>query len=108
MPTERSRPAATSSIYKLQVAFGEAMDTTSNVGRLGALDFVREMNNLLWRQHGQQGRSQRNNHSPYWIISGSGIIGKAEEEEPLAEEAEELIRKREEARKAKDWKAADK
>jgi cysteinyl-tRNA synthetase len=36
-----------------------------------------------------------------------GVIGEVKKEEKLPKEAEELIRKREEARKAKDWKKAD-
>jgi cysteinyl-tRNA synthetase len=36
-----------------------------------------------------------------------GVIGKVEVEAVLPKEAEELIKKREEARKAKDWKTAD-
>jgi cysteinyl-tRNA synthetase len=36
-----------------------------------------------------------------------GVIGEAEVEEALPKEAEELIKKREEARKAKDWARAD-
>jgi cysteinyl-tRNA synthetase len=36
-----------------------------------------------------------------------GIIGEVEQEEPLPKEAKDLIQKREEARKAKDWAAAD-
>ncbi|MEM3609036.1 MAG: cysteine--tRNA ligase, partial [Candidatus Bathyarchaeia archaeon] len=37
-----------------------------------------------------------------------GVIGEVKREEKLPKEAEELIRKREEARKAKDWETADK
>ena len=37
-----------------------------------------------------------------------GVIGKIKIEDKLSQEAEELIRKREEARKAKDWETADK
>jgi len=37
-----------------------------------------------------------------------GVIGEVKKEEALPKEAEELIHKREEARKAKDWKTADK
>jgi cysteinyl-tRNA synthetase len=37
-----------------------------------------------------------------------GVIGEIRKEEKLPKEAEELIRKREEARKAKDWETADK
>jgi cysteinyl-tRNA synthetase len=36
-----------------------------------------------------------------------GVIGKVEVEATLPKEAAELIEKREEARKAKDWKTAD-
>jgi len=36
------------------------------------------------------------------------VIGEIKREEKLPEEAEELILKREEARKAKDWETADK
>jgi cysteinyl-tRNA synthetase len=37
-----------------------------------------------------------------------GVIGEVKKEEVLPKEAEELIRKREEARKSKDWETADK
>lgn len=37
-----------------------------------------------------------------------GVIGEVKKEEKLPKEAEELIRQREEARKAKDWATADK
>jgi cysteinyl-tRNA synthetase len=36
-----------------------------------------------------------------------GVIGEIEKDEELSDEAQQLIRKREEARKAKDWKTAD-
>ncbi len=36
-----------------------------------------------------------------------GVIGKVEAEAALPKEAEELIRKREKARKRKDWETAD-
>jgi cysteinyl-tRNA synthetase len=42
-----------------------------------------------------------------WEFDGVlGVIPK-QQEEPLPKEAEELIQKRQEARKAKDWKTAD-
>ena len=37
-----------------------------------------------------------------------GVIGEAKREEKLPKEAEELIRRREEARKTENWKKADK
>ena len=102
-------PAATSSICKLQVAFGEAMDDDLNVGAALAVlfDFVREINNLL-----DANMVSKEDAKAIISVVGDldrvlGIIGKAEKEEPLPKEAEELIKKREEARKAKDWKAAD-
>jgi len=36
-----------------------------------------------------------------------GVIGEVRREERLPKEAEELIRRREEARRAKDWETAD-
>ncbi len=36
-----------------------------------------------------------------------GVIGEVEKGQELSDEAQQLIRKREEARKAKDWKTAD-
>jgi cysteinyl-tRNA synthetase len=36
-----------------------------------------------------------------------GVVGEVKGEEKLPKEAEELIHRREEARRAKDWKTAD-
>ena len=37
-----------------------------------------------------------------------GVVGEVKKEKKLPKEAEELIRKREEARRAEDWETADK
>ena len=93
----------------VQADFGCAMDDDLNVSvALAALfDFVREVNALL--DADAVGRSEANEISA--LMRGFdgvlGVIGEVEREEALPKEAEELIAKREEARKAKDWAAAD-
>jgi len=93
----------------VQASFGEAMDDDLNVSvALGALfDFVREVNALL--DAGVVSRSEADEVGA--LMQGFdgvlGVIGEAEMEEALPKEAEELIKKREEARKAKDWARAD-
>jgi len=94
---------------KVQMDFGEAMDDDLNVSvALGTLfDFVREVNNLL--DAGVVSRSEA--EAVAGLMRGFdevlGVIGEVRTEEALPEGAEELIRKREEARKARDWKTAD-
>jgi cysteinyl-tRNA synthetase len=93
----------------VQASFGEAMDNDLNVSvALGALfDFVREVNALL--DAGVVSKSEADEVGA--LMQGFdgvlGVIGEAEMEEALPKEAEELIKKREEARKAKDWARAD-
>ncbi len=94
---------------RVQKDFCAAMDDDLNIGTaLAALfDFIRDINilvdgNLLSKEEAKQ---------IYDLMVGCdkvlGVIGEIKLEEKLPREAEELIRKREEARKAKDWKAAD-
>jgi cysteinyl-tRNA synthetase len=96
-------------IRKVQVGFGEAMDDDLNVSVALAVlfDFVRDVNNLL----DANAISKAEAEQVYALTAGFdkvlGVIGKVEAEAALPEEAEELIRKREEARKSKDWKTAD-
>ena len=93
----------------VQLAFGGAMDDDLNVSvALGALfDFVREVNALL--DAGAVSRSEAD--SVVALMKGFddvlGVIGKIKQEDALSKKAEELIEKREEARKAKDWATAD-
>ncbi len=93
---------------KVQTCFGAAMDDDLNVSvALASLfDFVRDVNNLL----DANALSREEAGRVYALIAGFdkvlGVIPKPAEE-TLPPEAAELIRKREEARKAKDWKSAD-
>ncbi len=99
----------TSAMNQVQKSFGEAMDDDLNISAaLAALfDFVREVNNLLDANM----FSKEEAKEVYKLMSGFdkvlGVIGEVKKEEKLPKEAEELILKREEARKAKDWKTAD-
>jgi len=92
----------------VQENFGCAMDDDLNISvALAALfDFVREVNNLL--DEGAVSRSEAEAAGRFMadLDKVLGVIGKVETE-ALPKEAEELIAKREEARKAKDWATAD-
>jgi cysteinyl-tRNA synthetase len=85
------------------------LDDDLNVGpALAALfDFVRDVNRLL----DENRLSREEAEGVYGLMMEFdkvlGVIGDVERKEKLPKEAEELIRMREEARKAKDWKTAD-
>jgi cysteinyl-tRNA synthetase len=93
---------------KVQACFAEAMndDLSISIALASLFDYVRDINNML--DAGELSREEAG------IVLGViadfdrvlGVIPK-HEEEALSPEAAELIKKREEARKAKDWKAAD-
>jgi cysteinyl-tRNA synthetase len=96
-------------LREVQAGFGCAMDDDLNVSvALGALfDFVHEVNVLL-----DDDAVSRNEADEVYAVMKRfdtvlAVIGEVEAEEALPKEAEELIRKREEARKAKDWATAD-
>lgn len=90
-------------------SFESAMDDDLNISMaLAALfDFVRDVNRLL----DEQALSKDEALEVYELIMRFnkvlGIIDEGTFERELPKEAEELIRKREEARRAKDWKTAD-
>jgi len=94
----------------VQKLFGEAMDDDLNISvALAALfDFVREVNRLM----DENMLSRKEAEEVYTLMMRFdkvlGVIGEAKVEEKLPKEAEELIRRREEARKARDWETADK
>jgi cysteinyl-tRNA synthetase len=96
-------------INEVQTSFGEAMDDDLNISiALAALfEFVRDINSLLDAESLSRDEAKR----VYALIAGFdkvlGVTGEVKTEETLPKEAEELIKKREEARKAKDWKTAD-
>jgi cysteinyl-tRNA synthetase len=93
----------------VQTGFGGAMDDDLNISvALGALfDFVRDVNGLLDADL----VSKKEADTVCALMRGFdavlGVIGEVEREEALPKEAEALIQKREEARKAKDWATAD-
>jgi cysteinyl-tRNA synthetase len=106
---KNSGEKSTQLMNKVQASFGEAMDDDLNISiALAALfDFVRDINNLL-----DANALSRDEANQILALIASfdkvlGVIGEAKKEETLPKDAEELIKKREEARKAKDWKTAD-
>jgi cysteinyl-tRNA synthetase len=95
-------------VEKVQTCFGGAMDDDLNVSvALASLfDFVRDINNLL----DANALSKAEAANVHALISKfDKVLGVIPQpiEETLPQEAQELIRQREEARKAKDWKTAD-
>jgi len=95
---------------RVQKDFEEAMDDDLNIGpALAALfDFVRDVNKLLDDNLLSKKEAQEVYELMMRFDKVLGVIGEVRKEEKLPKEAEELIRKREEARKAKDWATADK
>jgi cysteinyl-tRNA synthetase len=94
---------------KVEGCFSGAMDDDLNVSiALASLfDFVRDINNLLDTNQ----VSKKEAREALSFLSGCdkvlGVVGEIKKEEPLPKEIQDLITKREEARKAKDWKTAD-
>ncbi|MEM3666709.1 MAG: cysteine--tRNA ligase [Candidatus Bathyarchaeia archaeon] len=94
----------------VQKRFEEAMDDDLNIGlALAALfDFVRDVNKLMDENKLSRWEAEEVYNLMMRFDKILGVIGEVKFEEKLSPEAEELIRKREEARKAKDWETADK
>jgi cysteinyl-tRNA synthetase len=92
----------------VQSCFGEAMDDDLNISlALAALfDFAREINNLLDNNAVSREDAKKVTTLILDFDRVLGVIPKAKEE-TLPQEAQDLIKKREEARKNKDWKTAD-
>lgn len=95
---------------RVQKDFEEAMDDDLNIGpALAALfDFVRDVNKLMDDNVLSKEEAEEVYKSMVRFDKVLGVIGEVKKEEALPKEAEELVRKREEARKAKDWETADK
>ena len=95
-------------IEKVQSQFGDAMDDdlNTNVALASLFDFVREVNNLIDTNMLTIAEAKQAQKFLASLTKVFGILGEVEEE-TLPQEAQELIAKREEARKAKDWKKAD-
>jgi cysteinyl-tRNA synthetase len=96
-------------IGNLQKDFGEAMDDDLNISvALAALfSFIREANSLLDENKISDQEAQQIYELVISLDKVLGVLGNIEKEGKLPDEAMELISRREEARKAKDWKTAD-
>jgi len=96
-------------IHRVQNGFEEAMDDDLNISvALAALfDFVRDVNNLIDGNMLNKDEAREVHRLMLKFDKVLGVIGEIKKEEKLPKEVEELILKREEARKAKDWKTAD-
>jgi len=96
-------------VEQVKRGFEEAMDDDLNISvALAALfDFVRDVNRLM----DENAVSREEAEEVYGLMMRFdkvlGVIGEVGREERLPKEAEELIRRREEARRAKDWETAD-
>lgn len=92
-----------------QKRFEEAMDDDLNISvALAALfDFVREANKLVNDNMLSKDGAEEVCQLMMKFDKVLGVIGEIEREEKLPKEAEELIRKREEARRVEDWETAD-
>jgi len=90
--------------------FEEAMSDDLNIGvALAAIfDFINEVNKLMDENMLSREEAEEVYNLMMKFDKVLGIIGEVGKERELPKEAEELIHKREEARKAKDWETADK
>jgi cysteinyl-tRNA synthetase len=95
---------------RVEKDFEEAMDDDLNIGvALAALfNFVSEANKLMDDNMLSKNEAIEVSNLMMKFNKVLGVIGEIEKKETLPKEAEELILKREEARKAKDWETADK
>jgi len=96
-------------LRSVQVTFGEAMDDDLNVSvALAALfDFVREVNALLDAGVVSRSEAEEVDANMNRFDGVLGVVGEVAKKDVLSKEAEELIARRESARKAKDWGTAD-
>jgi cysteinyl-tRNA synthetase len=94
---------------RVKLGFTDAMDDDLNTASaLAALfEFVRDVNNLI--DAGRLSREEAGSVRDLMLGFDKvlGVLGGVKTEEKLPIEVEELIRKREEARKSRDWKTAD-
>ena len=96
-------------IDKLTTRFNQAMDDDLNISiALAALfDFVREINSQLDQNQISQEQAKQVTDLLTNYDKILGVFTPQTINQELPPEAQELIKKREEARKAKDWKTAD-
>jgi cysteinyl-tRNA synthetase len=94
---------------KLEACFGGSMDDDLDIGTALAslFDFVREINNLLDVNMISKTEASQIGGLMMAMDEVLGVVGKVEVEEDLPADIDKLVQKREEARKAKNWKEAD-
>jgi cysteinyl-tRNA synthetase len=94
---------------RVKRGFTEAMDDDLNTGSALAVlfEFVREVNNLIDSSRLSEEEAGRVYDLMLEFDSVFSVIGMVKAEEKLPEEIKELVLRREEARKVKDWKTAD-
>ncbi len=94
---------------KLEACFGGSMDDDLNIGiALSSLfDFVREINSMLDANIVSKDEAAEVGGLMMRLDEVLGVIGKVEGKEALPSDIDALVQKREEARKAKNWKEAD-
>jgi cysteinyl-tRNA synthetase len=94
---------------KLEACFGGSMDDDLDIGTALAslFDFVREVNNLLDADKVSKAEAAEVGGLITQIDAVLGVIGEVKTQEILPAEIDALVQKREEARKAKNWKEAD-
>jgi cysteinyl-tRNA synthetase len=94
---------------KLEACFGGSMDDDLDIGTALAslFDFVREVNNLLDANMVSKAEAAEVGGLIMQIDAVLGVIGEVKMQEALPAEIDALVQKREEARKAKNWKEAD-
>jgi cysteinyl-tRNA synthetase len=94
---------------KLEADFGGPMDNDLeiSVALASLFDFVREVNNLLDANMVSKAEAAEVGGLIMQIDAVLGVIGEVKAQEVLPAEIDTLVKKREEARKAKNWKEAD-
>jgi cysteinyl-tRNA synthetase len=96
-------------VAKLEACFGGSMDNDLDIGiALASLfDFVHEINSLLDANSVSKQEAADIGGVMMRLDEVLGVIGKVQAEEALSSDIDVLMQKREEARKAKNWKEAD-
>lgn len=96
-------------IRQVEMCFCRAMDDDLNVSvALASLfDFVRAINNLLDTNQVSKQEAAKIYSVLSKFNSVIGVVGETETPATISERAKELIAKREEARRAKEWRTAD-
>jgi cysteinyl-tRNA synthetase len=106
---EDSKGTVATLTAKLEACFLGSMDDDLNivVALASLFDFVRDINNLLDTNTVSKAEAAEVGGLMMRIDEVLGVIGKVEVEETLPSDIEDLIQKREIARKVKNWKEAD-